>query len=109
MATKAAGTTPAKAQTVPADTAVDNEKAARQKAIEKAKYQATATVVADNKAAWNGLVQTALAEQGIDWRPPLSAEEKAQAEFDRLLAEHPSLAQRLAIPGEQAIPSPDGF
>ena len=35
-------------------------------------------------------------KRGIEWSPPLTADEKAREELDRLLAEHPTLLEDLA-------------
>lgn len=83
-----ADSTPAANQADAPDT---TDKAARQKAIEKAKYDATRTVVDSNKDQWNSLVQSNLASVGIDWTPPLTAEQKAEQQLQALLSEFPHL------------------
>ena len=40
--------------------------------------------------------QEAAAELGIEWEPRLTAEQRAERDFDRLLAEYPHLKDRLA-------------
>ena len=35
-------------------------------------------------------------KRGVEWTPPLNADQKARADLDRLLAEHPGLLEDLA-------------
>jgi len=49
----------------------------------------------ENRDRFNALMAEEAQARGVDWKPRPTAEEKAQAELDRLLAEHPALAERL--------------
>lgn len=50
---------------------------------------------------FNGYRQEEAAKRGVEWTPPLSADQKARADLDRLLAEHPHLVEELASRVEQ--------
>lgn len=40
---------------------------------------------------WNRLLEAAMQERGIKWKPRATSEQKALSEIKRLLAEHPDL------------------
>lgn len=83
--------------------ATDNtEAAAKAKVIDKAKRDAAARLVRENQETFNSLVKEDLAGQGIDWSPRLTPEQRAEQEFERLLAEHPHLASKISPEAVQA-------
>lgn len=43
-------------------------------------------------------------EAGVEWHPKPSAEQKAEQEFRRLLAEHPEVAERVLAESEATTP-----
>lgn len=45
---------------------------------------------------WLGFAQQEAQARGVEYKPRPTPEEKAAAELDRLLAEHPELRERLA-------------
>lgn len=78
---------------------------ARNKALDKAKYSADRAIIAEHKSDWNTLVQNAMADAGFEWTPPLTAEQKAEADLEALLAAHPGLASKFTAPIEVGVPT----
>jgi len=69
--------------------------AARDKALSKAYGKATQQLKEAHRDEFNALYQKAAADEGVEWSPRLSPEQKAEAEVKRLLAEYPGLSQRV--------------
>lgn len=58
--------------------------------------EAEREVLRNHSDEFHALAKKKFEEAGLTYRRRLSAEEKAEREMDRLLAEHPELAQRFA-------------
>lgn len=68
----------------------------RDKRMSKAYTSAQKDLREAHQDEFNGYYQARAAEQGIDWTPRLSKEDKALAEIEKLLTDNPSLAEKLA-------------
>ncbi len=67
----------------------------RDRRLQKAYTSATQQLRESHRDEFNDLYQKAAADQGVDWQPRRTPEQKAEAEFDRLLEDYPHLADRL--------------
>ena len=67
----------------------------RDKRLQKAYTAATQRLRDAHRDEFNTLYETAATEQGVEWKPRQTAEQKAESEFDRLLAEYPHLKDRV--------------
>jgi hypothetical protein len=67
----------------------------RDKRLQKAYTAATQRLREAHRDEFNALYETAAGEQGVEWKPRQSPEQKAEAEFDRLLADYPHLKDRV--------------
>lgn len=64
--------------------------------IVRGAYSKAATAIRENhRDEFNGLVKEYAAAEGVEWNPKPTKEEKARAEFERLLAENPEFAKSL--------------
>lgn len=77
------------------------EKATRMKAIEKARTQATSTLIENYKDEHNALIKSFALEAGYEWSPRKTAAERAADDLRRLIAEHPEVAKEVI--GETAV------
>lgn len=92
------GTTP---KTTP-----DSEKSKDTK-MREAYSAATKRVREDNREVFNKYMTEEAKARGIDWTPKPTAAEKARAEFQRLLSEHPEFASEVGgtAEGEDTVPA----
>jgi len=67
----------------------------RKALLRKAYGTASQRLRENHREEFNDLRSTAAKELGVEWAPRLTAEEKAEAEFDALLDAHPHLRERL--------------
>jgi hypothetical protein len=72
------------------------EETNRQSALAKAQRAADKALRAQYPDEWNAHMTAAAKEQGIEWTPPQSAEDKAAAQIASILAKHPGLKDRFA-------------
>ena len=68
----------------------------KNKAVDKAKRDAAATLVRNNQDTFNQMVQEDLAEQGIEWAPRLTPEQRAAEQLKTLLQQFPNLKDEVA-------------
>ncbi len=68
---------------------------------------ATKRIREDNRDTFNLYMQEEMKARGLDWTPKPTAEQKAEAQLQALLAEHPGLADNLAevIAARQSTPA----
>jgi hypothetical protein len=72
------------------------KEATRQSTLAKAQRNADKALRQAHADEWNEHMRAAAAAEGIsDWTPPVSAEQKAKAKIEALLAEHPGLADQI--------------
>jgi hypothetical protein len=83
--------------------AEDQEK--RAKGLTKAYGLATSRLRDENRERFNELYQAAAAEQGIEWSPKLSEEQRAEQEIAALVERFPHLADRFReqVPEEPPV------
>lgn len=67
----------------------------RQALINKADSRAYRALRKAHQQEFNEAKQAAAAELGLDWRPRMSAEERARKQINALLSEHPELQDEL--------------
>jgi hypothetical protein len=56
---------------------------------------ATKRIREDNRSTFNLYMQEEMKARGLEWAPKPTAEEKAEAQLQAILAEHPGLAARI--------------
>jgi len=78
-------------------TVINAEAAVKAKAVDKAKRDAAASLVRINQKMFNEMVQEDLAEQGIDWSPRLTPQQRAAEQMATLIQQFPDLANRLVV------------
>ena len=76
----------------------------RDAALKKAYQQATAALRDEQRERFNVLYSEKALALGVEWKPKQTAEEKAEEEFQRLLAQYPHLAEKAVRPES---PTPD--
>lgn len=96
MATKKDEATTETAEVTPPTAEEAAEKEARSAALREAYSTATKQLRVNHLDEFNGLQKAAAAALGYEWVPRPSPAEKAKAELDKLLAEHPELRDSLA-------------
>jgi hypothetical protein len=64
-------------------------------ALRKAYGMASQQLRENHRDEFNDLYGKAAAELGVEWSPRKTPEQRAQEQFDALLAEYPSLAERV--------------
>jgi len=67
----------------------------RKTKLRKAYGQATTALREAHKTEFNDLYSKHAADLGVEWSPRPDAEQKAEQEFDQLLADFPHLRERL--------------
>lgn len=67
----------------------------RDAALKKAYQQATAALRDEQRERFNVLYSEKALALGVEWKPKQTAEEKAEEEFQRLLAQYPHLAEKV--------------
>jgi len=75
----------------------------RDRRLQKAYTRATQTLREQHRDDFNELYSKFAAEQGVEWQPRLTPEQKAEQELDALLDAFPHLMTRFQ-PGEGAPP-----
>ena len=81
------------------------------KALTRKAYGAATQALRDNhRDEFNSLMKQKAADLGIEWEPRKTPEEKAVDEVNRILSEHPSVAERLrkALAGEGSTGTENG-
>jgi hypothetical protein len=73
------------------DQPIADEAESRAEAKRKAYSAATTRFRKENPSEWNRVLKDEYAKVGIEWNPKPTEEERAAAEIERLLAEHPDL------------------
>lgn len=73
----------------------EDSKETQKAALRKAYSNATQELREIRRDEFNTLYAKHAKEQGVEWSPKLTAEQRAAQEFDRLLAEFPWLRDRL--------------
>lgn len=68
--------------------------------IRKAYSAATAKVRDAHRDEFNAFMVEEAKALGVDWKPKPTEEEKAKAQLDALLAEHPHLREQMGLPPE---------
>jgi hypothetical protein len=68
----------------------------RDKRLQKAYTAATQALREIHRDEFNDLYSVHAEKHGVEWKPRLSAEQKAEQEFDRLLRDFPHLVDRIA-------------
>lgn len=71
----------------------------RDRRLGKAYTAATQALRAAHRDEFNALYSQHAEEQGVEWKPRLSAEQKAEQEFDALVSAYPHLLERVASEG----------
>lgn len=66
----------------------------RDKRLQKAYTSATQQLRDNHRDEFNDLYSKYAEEQGVEWKPRLTPEQKAEAEYDRLLEQYPHLRDR---------------
>lgn len=74
----------------------------RDKRLQKAYTSATQQLRDNHRDEFNDLYQKYAEEQGVEWKPRLTPEQKAEAEYDRLLEQYPHLRERGAVEDDGA-------
>jgi len=75
--------------------ATQAEGTSRDEVVRRAYSKAGTTLREKYREEFNGLVKKYAEDEGVDWSPKKTKEEKAQEEFARLLEEYPHLADAL--------------
>lgn len=81
----------------PQERSAEEIKADRQDAINASYAAAAKWLREEHLAEFNTKRQELLKEQGIEWAPPLTDEQKAEAELRKLVEQHPDLAKKFGI------------
>lgn len=72
----------------------------RERLLTQAYGAATKRLRDEYRSEFNSLYEEEAAQRGVEWHPKLTAEQKAEQEFDALLAAFPYLAERVPVAGE---------
>jgi len=72
----------------------------RDKRLQKAYTAATQALREAHRDEFHTLYSKHAEEQGVEWSPRLTAEQKAKQEFDRLVRDYPSLLDQAAVPDQ---------
>lgn len=67
----------------------------RSKALSSARNAAVNTLIENHKDEFNKAMIAEAKKRGEEWTPRKTEEEKAQEQFEALLAEHPHLAEKI--------------
>lgn len=76
------------------DTPAEMTAEERDKRLQKAYTAATQELRTKYRDEFNDLYSKHAAEHGVEWSPRLTAEQRAEQEFDRLLEQFPHLRNR---------------
>lgn len=68
----------------------------RKDLLRQAYGKATSQLRDAHRDEFNNLYSAAAAEAGVEWKPRLNEKERAEAQFDALIADFPELRERLA-------------
>lgn len=90
-------------QTNPAEAETPESKRERDKALKKAYQAANRRLRQEHQDEFNVYYAEEAEALGYEWKPRQTAEQKAEAEFQRLLAEFPHLAEQVSPQAAQAI------
>ena len=88
-------TTPAQTET---ETAVSYDEA-----LSQARSKAMTRLREKYRTEHNDIIRELMAEAGHEWKPRPTKEEKAEAELRKLLAENPSLKEKVALIDELPV------
>jgi hypothetical protein len=80
------------------------ESGGRNTLLRKAYGAASQDLREAHREEFDGYYEKRAAEQGVEWHPKPTAEQKAEDALRRLLADHPDVAQRVLAEGEATTP-----